>query len=93
MTVQRLRSEKKKKLSDQVDAQTANQTALHPLTPGEDGSGSTKVEKVQWKEWALEVLKLGFFFLRNKENGTKETARVVVGGAAVGRKEEHKLIC
>lgn len=63
MTVQRLRSEKKKKPSDQVDAQTANQTALHPLTPGEDGSGSTKVEKVQWKEWALEVLKLGFFFL------------------------------
>lgn len=77
MAVQRLRSEKKKKPSDQVDAQTANQTALHPLTPGEDGSGSTKVEKVQWKEWALEVLKLGFFFLF----------------FSVGRKEEHKLIC
>lgn len=47
---------------------------------------------MQWKESALEVLKLDFlfffFFLRNKENGTKETAE-----GAVGRKEERELIC
>lgn len=92
MTVQRLWSEKKKKPSDQVDAQTANQTALHPLTPGEDGNGSTKVEKVQWKEWALEVLKLFFFlFLRNKENGTKETARVGGGCREKGRARAYLL--
>lgn len=73
---QSLRLEEKKKPSKQVVVQTVNLTALHPLTPGEDGSGSKKVEKVQWKESALEVLKLDFllFFWRNKGNGTKETA-------------------
>lgn len=41
-----------------------------------------KVEKVQWKESALEVLELDslLFFLRNKENGTKETGEGGGGG-------------
>lgn len=87
---QQPRLEEEKKPSHQIDVQTVNLTALHPLTPGEDGSGSRRVEKVQWKESALEVLKLDFpFFSR----GIKKMGRRKLQEEAVGGKEERELIC
>lgn len=53
----------------QVDVQTPDQTALHPLTPSQEKKNK-KRRNVKGEESALEVLKL-FFFHFEKERNTE----------------------
>lgn len=64
----------RRKLGAQVDVQTPDQTALHPLTPSHEKSSKMRGERWRWRgeESALEVLKLDFSRERERKKYKKK---------------------